>query len=197
MGFTRGPRLVTHGLVLALDAASPRSYNGTGTVIYDTSGNNNDFDIIGGPTHSGGEFTFTESTYFQRSSVVTNNTDCTVVVFYKTTDTQELWLRGQNGNFYIAASYGNNYYDQESGDPTYYIDTEVQTNPTDFRDGNYHMWEAKPVDFSSWTSMRWWGYGSSWNMNGTVSKILVYDRVLTAEESTQNFNAFKQRYSIA
>jgi hypothetical protein len=196
MGFYRGPKIVTDGLVLSLDAASPRSYSGSGTVIYDTSGNNNNFDIIGGPTHSNGEFSFTESTYFQRTSAVTNNTECTVVVFYKTTDSQELWLRGQTGSYYIAASSGNNYYNENSGSPSYYVDTIQRSNPTPYRDNNYHMWEAKSVNFSAWTYMAWWGYGSSWNMNGTVSKILVYDRNLTSDESVQNYNALRNRYGI-
>jgi len=40
MAFYRGPNIVTDGLVLALDAASPRSYPGSGTTWYDLSGNN-------------------------------------------------------------------------------------------------------------------------------------------------------------
>lgn len=39
MSFTRGPHIVTDGLVIALDALSPRSYPGTGTTWYDISGN--------------------------------------------------------------------------------------------------------------------------------------------------------------
>ena len=45
MGINRGPVIVTDGLVLALDAASPRSYPGTGTTWKDISGNNFDFTI--------------------------------------------------------------------------------------------------------------------------------------------------------
>jgi hypothetical protein len=41
MGFYRGPNIVTNGLVLALDAANPKSYPGTGTTWFDLSGNNN------------------------------------------------------------------------------------------------------------------------------------------------------------
>jgi hypothetical protein len=41
MGFFRGPNIVRDGLVLALDAASPRSYPGSGTTWYDLSGNGN------------------------------------------------------------------------------------------------------------------------------------------------------------
>ena len=33
MAFFRGPNIVTDGLILALDAGSPRSYPGTGTSV--------------------------------------------------------------------------------------------------------------------------------------------------------------------
>lgn len=39
MGFSRGPSIVTDGLVLALDAANEKSYPGSGTTWFDISGN--------------------------------------------------------------------------------------------------------------------------------------------------------------
>ena len=41
MGTFAGPDIVTDGLVLSLDAASTRSYPGTGLTWSDLSGNNN------------------------------------------------------------------------------------------------------------------------------------------------------------
>jgi len=49
------------------------------------------------------------------------------------------------------------------------------------------MVEAKNVNFSAWDSMNWFLYGSSWNMNGSVAKIMVYDRPITSQESSQNY----------
>jgi len=46
MAFSRGPNIVTDGLVLALDAANPKSYPGTGTVWNDLSGNGNNGTLI-------------------------------------------------------------------------------------------------------------------------------------------------------
>ena len=43
MGFSRGPKIVTDGLVLALDAANSKSYPGSGTTWNDLSGNSEDF----------------------------------------------------------------------------------------------------------------------------------------------------------
>ena len=52
MAFFRGPNIVTNGLVLALDAASPKSYPGSGTTLFDLSGNGNEGTLTGGPTFS-------------------------------------------------------------------------------------------------------------------------------------------------
>ena len=44
------PGIVTNGLVLALDAANPRSYPKSGTTWRDLSGNNNSGSLVNGPT---------------------------------------------------------------------------------------------------------------------------------------------------
>ena len=201
MGIFRGPNIVRSGLVLALDAGSERSYPGTGNIWYDLSGNGNNHSINGSPIFQADEFIITESNSFSTTIMPTTNTQCTVVLIYKTTDIQELWVRGQTGSYYIAASHSNgNYYHQNSGTPSYYIDNrniiKPNTSTVNGKDGNYHIFEAKGVDFSNWNQLNWFGYGSSWNMNGTLSSILVYDRNITESESTQNFNAKKSRYGL-
>ena len=55
MGFSRGPNIVTDGLVLALDAANTKSYPGSGTTWYDLSGNGNNGDIRNGATFDAGD----------------------------------------------------------------------------------------------------------------------------------------------
>lgn len=54
MGFSRGPKIVTDGLVLYLDAANQKSYPGSGTTWSDVSGNGNHGTLINGPTFDGG-----------------------------------------------------------------------------------------------------------------------------------------------
>ena len=49
-----GPRIVSSGLVLCLDAANKRSYPGTGTTWTDLSGNSNTGTLTNGPTFSAG-----------------------------------------------------------------------------------------------------------------------------------------------
>jgi hypothetical protein len=58
------------------------------------------------------------------------------------------------------------------------------------------MWEAKNVNFSTWNQLNWFLYGGDWNLIGTVSKIMVYNRTITAKESEQNYLAQKSRFGL-
>ena len=67
MGFYRGPKIVTDGLVLALDAANRKSYPGSGNDWYSLAGNNYSASLQGPSfiTDNGGaiDFNATESDY--------------------------------------------------------------------------------------------------------------------------------------
>ena len=61
MGLAHSPRIVTDGLVLALDAGNTKSYPGSGTTWSDLSGNDNDGTLTNSPTYNsnnGGSFAF-------------------------------------------------------------------------------------------------------------------------------------------
>jgi hypothetical protein len=128
---------------------------------------------------------------------------CTVVIWYKTTDGLELWVRGnQNNGVYLSASNAgtnDNYYHSGVGTPTNFVDLNTVTNPNNpvnYRNGAYHMWEAKNVDFTSWTYFDWFLYPGGWQMTGDVSKILVYNRPLSQTESAQNYQAFRTKFGL-
>jgi len=84
-----GPRIVTDGLVLCLDAADTNSYPRTGTVWYDISGNGYNGSLINGPTfdsnNAGGiDFDSTDD-YVQLSEVSAFQTNkFTIEMFLKT-----------------------------------------------------------------------------------------------------------------
>jgi hypothetical protein len=52
MSFSDGPKIITSGLVIVLDAADRNSYHGSGTTWRDMSGNGNDCTLTNGPTFS-------------------------------------------------------------------------------------------------------------------------------------------------
>ena len=61
MGISYNPRIVTDGLVLALDAGNRKSYPGSGTTWTDLSGRGNTGTLVNGPTYSsanGGSIVF-------------------------------------------------------------------------------------------------------------------------------------------
>lgn len=197
-----GPSTITSGLILCLDAANPKSYPGSGTNFFDLSGRGNHHTLIGSPTYANGRFTLNGSTQgFQRVGALAGQTSaCTVMLWYSTTDTQELWVQGNgSGSYYLSASASNNYYHGTCGSPTNFVDLATvirPDSPTNYRNGAYHMWEAKTVDFSTWTQYDWFLYGGGWQLAGNVSIIMVYNRVLSAAESAANFAAFRGRYSL-
>ena len=174
------------------------------TQLYDNSGRGNHHFLQGyyvPNSASPRKFDLTDGSHWiSRSGALSGvSSTCTVALWYSTTDTQELWVRGnQNNGVYLAASAGGSYYHSAVGSPTYYVDRKVTTNPEtpiDYRDGNYHMWEAKGVDFSGWTYFDWFGYPSGWGMTGKLSRIMVYNRNLTENESAINYIALKGRYN--
>jgi hypothetical protein len=54
MATNYSPKIVTDGLVLALDAANTKSYPGSGTTWFDKSGNGNNGTLANGPTFDSG-----------------------------------------------------------------------------------------------------------------------------------------------
>ena len=54
MAFSFSPKIVTDGLVFAVDAANTKSYPGSGTTWKDLSGNGNDGTLVNGPTFDSG-----------------------------------------------------------------------------------------------------------------------------------------------
>ena len=60
-----GPNIVEDGLVLHLDARNIKSYFGTGTIWYDTSGNNNHATLL----DVGGNVSFSSEGFFQHSVI--------------------------------------------------------------------------------------------------------------------------------
>ena len=86
-----GPRIVSNGLVLCLDAANKNSYPGTGTAWTDLSGNSNNGTLTNGPTFSnvnGGSIVFDGTNdYIDVANTTTSfsfaNTTFTVSIWFK------------------------------------------------------------------------------------------------------------------
>jgi hypothetical protein len=140
MGIARGPKIVTSGLVLALDAADKLSYRGTGTTWRDLSGNNNTGTLTNGPTFSAGN----------QGSIAFDGTNDYVNVPYNSIlntpngATYEVWIKptvATSGTFlnrgtsdsgatpdnprFFSYSSGNLYFDWSSPGSDVYLETST------------------------------------------------------------------------
>ncbi len=61
MAYNTGPKIVTDGLVLCLDAADRNSYPGTGTTVTDLSGNSNNGTLYNSPSINNGIVTLSST----------------------------------------------------------------------------------------------------------------------------------------
>jgi hypothetical protein len=194
-----GPHLVTDGLVLALDAANPLSYPGSGTTWRDLSGGNKNFtlDSTGITWNSNGYFNLANGGAVYNDSTSTSTTS-TLVFWIKTTDTQSLFWQGQTTSYYIGAySVSNKEYYGNAGSPNFYMDTIELPNIYDYlRDNRWHMVEFKNVNLSTWTSSRFNKYGSFTFGDGAIASIFIYNKNLSTAESSQNYNATKTRFGL-
>lgn len=114
MALSRGPKIVTNGLVLALDAADKNSYKGSGTLWKDLSGNNKNGTLINGPTFNGsrgGSITFDGTNDYVNLGVGTGINQLPADF------TVSLWVRATAAN----SNYGN-----LIGD--YYTNSTANTN---------------------------------------------------------------------
>lgn len=207
MAEIHGPKIVRDGLILALDAGDKNSYPGSGTSIYDLSGNNYTFTLQGNATYStqgkGSIYLDGSTDGIQRTGTTGLQSAVTLVQWLKTSDTVRLMLSGEvvgaTGAYYVGA-YPNVFYNSNCGTPSYFIDTKPTSNPSspiNYLDNNWHMWEAKNLNFSSWTNVwNFLGYSAGYEIAGYVGTILMYNRSLTAKESEQNYNSLKTRFGL-
>lgn len=99
MGVNFNPKIVTSGLVLALDAANPKSYPGSGTTWSDVSGNSNHGTLTNGPTFSsadGGSILFDGTNDYingVHNSQLDTTGDMTGEVWFQLTETASDWVR--------------------------------------------------------------------------------------------------------
>jgi hypothetical protein len=108
MSYSNGPRIVTDGLVLCLDAGNSKSYPGSGTTWYDISGNGKNFTWNTADWNSSGFFTmFSGGTAkiatgpASNSFGINNTTGYTIFFIFQTT------TAGGNAGFKFRGTVAN------------------------------------------------------------------------------------------
>ena len=223
MAYFSGPNIVTDGLVLALDAASERSYPGTGSNWYDLSGSGYTHSLIGSPAYttidgavcfnmgvSGAYAEPTSSTY-----TLPNNFTYTgwarILSDSQTVLWRTLWRPTPNDHVILVQDATNiiGYYDNDSGGGFVSYGLNVGTM------GIEEVWTLYTVVASSGTStlyindneysgsVPYTAAGNNHNLIsypnqsfGYVASTMIYSRALTTVEISQNFNAQKSRFGL-
>ena len=224
MALAHSPRIVTDGLVLALDAGNTKSYPGSGTTWTDLSGNSNTGTLTNGPTYSSadggylnfdgtddyvdvsGSISVSAATFLAWVRLDGDQSHFTGVIFSRSSDVSGM-------NFYstseqIAYHWNNasNTYNWQSGliVPTQewcMISVNVNSSSaTAYLCRSSGITSATNTVSHSSITLDAINVGRDSNsgrdLDGRMSVAMIYNRALTASEVAQNYNAFRGRYGL-
>lgn len=231
-----GPKIVTDGLVLCLDAASSKSYPGSGSAWFDLSANSADCSLINSPTYiTNNSFSFDG---IDEYGSITN------IPTRSNTVTHEVWVRptsltgGEGGRSCLIKPQGTN----TLSDTHCYImsNGSVETSLRNSTDNGYEIYStaANLIAINNWyhiiqtvnrpagnvriyinSVLRANNGTSTHNMsytgnaqiaqqgtniasiyarrlNGRIAIAKIYNKVLSASEILQNYNATKGRFGL-
>jgi hypothetical protein len=223
MAFFRGPNVVTNGLVLALDAANPKSYVSGSTTWNDLSGNGNNGTLTNGPTFSsenGGSIVFDGvNDYITTPNIIGGATNYSAEFWFKlNTNTAgvEKWLGSQYSSGGIGRVifmvFTNNKIRNFINGTSFDGGTTIQTNTwyhavfTRNATGSGTIYLNGVLDGSgtlSTTAVQNQPYinggttsfSDRW-VNGQIPITKLYNRALTSDEVLQNYNGQKSRFNL-
>lgn len=244
MSYSNGPRIVTNGLVLYLDAGSAKSYPGSGTVWNDLSGNGNNGTLINGPTYSTsnkGSIVFdgvddyvsvTENSgmkpqiltleFAAKINSTVNSGSGSVfnfqyIIFRQNSRTTN--FEGYNityGETNAAYGMGST---PSGGTPQYGVNATNNSSPIGkisfitalfdntsmsiYVDGIFQASgpKASGINYNSTHTLKIGrsvpiGNAFDSTMNGAIYFVRLYNRILSSDEISQNYNATKARYNL-
>jgi hypothetical protein len=220
MSTSYSPKIVTDGLVLALDAGNVKSYPSSGTTWSDLSGNLNSGSLINGPTFdtaNGGSIVFDGSNDYVQTNINRSFTAMTLMGFIKRNGTQPEYT----GIFFSRGSIttGLNFYSttQNLG-YTWNDAVNTYTFNSNLLVPN-NTWCMVAMSVTSTTATLYVNTSSAINtvshtsttiddlrlgadefgsrfMNGNIANVMMYNRALSATEVLQNFNATRGRFGV-
>ena len=218
-----GGNIIRNGLVLALDAASKNSYPGSGATWTDLSGNNNNFTLNNSPTFStanNGFFVFNGTTQTATLSSLnlqqnftldgwfnpnvlntfvmfgqgTQATNQGLHIWYVSNTSIRFGMYSNDTDFTVATSTGNWYnmvftYNHSSPyTKQMYINGVAQSGT---------LLQAQAAYIGSGVFRLGATYSTGGNYgNGSFAGMKMYNRILSATEISQNFNATKSRFNL-
>jgi hypothetical protein len=211
-----GPKVPTNGLVLLWDAADKNSYPGSGTTIYDVSGNGNNGTLnngVGYSTANSGILTFDGSNdYVACSTPNLSSTDYTVIGAARYSGGTRGRMINATSNNWLLGNWGNsvaNYYAEgwvtsvgAGGSDTNW---RIYTGTGAISADSYNFYingilNAGPSNAGSQgpngITVGRYSPGVSEYSTGEFSFVYVYNRVLSTTEITQIYNVQKSRFGL-
>lgn len=224
MSYYNGPKSITDGLVLYLDAGNAKSYSTTGTSWVDLSGNETNGTLTNGPTFSatnGGSISFDgvdDKVTFPNTTVSTTS-GITVDLWFKTSsgtkyqdifdmaDAYGVWIvtnYSGAGSGKIVASFNTTtgYMSANYVANTWYFVTLAGTGSSNFLYINGSLATtaaqtvASSVNFNTARIGNVDGDRAAEYFIGNVASLKFYNRCLSASEILTNYNATKARFGL-
>lgn len=222
MAFAYSPKIVTDGLVFAVDAANKKSYPGSGTTWTDLAGSNNGT-LINGPTFdsgNGGSIVFDGTNDYVQTGTITTFSSVTLDfwVYLGSTQTGNSivskragYLNQQDFNLFLFVTSNRLSLDigatrvsgtNLSGNSFYNIIATYDSST-----GSVKVYVNNSIDINSTistglitsnTSNTYIGRlgGSAYFWDGKIFTGKIYNRALSSTEVTQNYNALKSRFGL-
>jgi hypothetical protein len=224
MAFGNGPRIVTDGLVVALDAADRNSYSGSGTTWNDVSGNNNSGSLLNGTSFSatnGGNIVFdgvddyvtvTEigqltrfsiESWFRPTAYPGNYAAVIASVYPGTNATVNFKIGYEAGTGMVGGTYIGNWFYTPSVPTTlntwqqiiFTYDGSGLAIYSNGVSGGSNAFTGTPNSGGGGIRIgRRWDIPDSFVGNIAITRI--YNRALSASEILQNYNAQKSRFGL-
>jgi hypothetical protein len=218
MAFSRGPNVVTSGLVLSLDAANPKSYPGTGTTCNDLAGSNNGT-LTNGPTFNsanGGSFVFDgvdDCVVVNSNASILSKVSYTKIAWFNITSYLYNIISGGNGGehaFWLAGTSNlraghNGSWSTVVSTTTLALNTwyfgAVTFNTTTgwvlYVNGIQESTSISTTTFNGTQEILIGAYGTGGNVfSGKIAMATVYNKILTPQEVQQNYNSQKSRFGL-
>ena len=226
MAFVYSPKIITNGLVLALDAADRNSYPGSGTTWTDLSGNGNNGTLTNGPTFNsgnGGSIVFDGVNDYVQGPTSTNlfsNRSFTVEQWiypdFPAADYQHsfsAWYSGTNQRAYVLRIYNTGilrvwYFSNDLDVAGISIGSWNHITATYNTSGDLTSAYINGILINSsnvgpYTApsanvrIGIWHYpGVEKPFKGRIPITKLYNRALSATEVLQNYNAQKSRFGL-
>lgn len=215
MSISYNTSIVTSNLIACFDPGNPRTYSGSGTALRDASGNGYTGTLVNGPTYSsanGGVFVLDGVNDYIDIPINMSSTNYTIIgaARYVNTAIGGRTFSAKNNNW-LMGHWGNT-------TENYYAEGWVSAVGSGASDTNWRIYAAtgniSADSYSLYTngvltsgpnasgSQGPNGFavgsyqGTGEFSNSQIGILLVYNTVLTADQITQNFNAFRGRYGL-